>query len=147
MASSEGDERGDVMRPLTLDKAAVAPDHNCGAGGLSAELHVFIVSATDGALFAVVATNEQQCVTRLAGYVAEQASLQLWPRSARRVQEHLAAGNAAEAVGVYFRRVGERWDREWLATTSLHLDSQAGIWSGPVPLPRLDRFGSNAVPR
>lgn len=105
-------------------------------------LYVSIVAAMDGARFAAVATEEQQCVTQVAAYVAEQAPLQLWPRSARRVQELLAAGNAAAAVTEYFRCVGERWDREWLATTCLRPDSHTGVWSGPVPLPGPDRLGA-----
>jgi hypothetical protein len=98
----------------------------------------------DGARFAIVATTEEECVTKMAAYVAEQAPLQLWPASARCIQELLASGNPVAAIGEYFRRAGERWDREWLATTSLNPDLRAGTWSGPVPLPGPDGLGRNS---
>lgn len=98
-------------------------------------LYVSIVSSTDGARFATVAADEQECLARVAAYVAEQAERQLWPASLARVRELLAAGDAAAAVGEYFRHSGERWDREWLVTTPLHPDQRRDVWSGSIPLP------------
>ena len=104
-------------------------------------LHVSIVAAIDGVRFAAAGVTEEHCVTQMARYVAEQAPLQLWPRSAQRVQALLSGGDTAGAVAEYFRRSGERWDREWLVTAALNPDSSTGAWSGPVPLPGRARFG------
>lgn len=109
-------------------------------------LHISIVAAIDGVRFAAAGLSEEQCVAQMAMYVAEQAPLQLWPRSAQRVHELLSAGDPAGAVAEYFRRSGERWDREWLVSTPLHLDSSVGAWSGPVPLPGRARFGGGDLP-
>lgn len=126
------------MTSLTADEPAMAAERDRADDLLSRVLHIFIVSTRDGARFAVVAASEHQCVAQVAAYVAEQAPLQLWPRSAQRVQDLLAGGDAAAAVREYFRHAGERWDHEWLATTALYPDSGAGAWSGPVPLPKAD---------
>jgi hypothetical protein len=61
-------------------------------------LCVSIVCAIDGARFAAVAASEEQCLTQIALYVAEHARGQLCAPTARRVLEHLAAGDAATAV-------------------------------------------------
>ena len=102
----------------------------------SAPLYVSIVCAVDGARFAAVGASEQACLVQVASYVAEQASGQLSPASARRVNEYLAAGDKATAVAEYFRHAGERWEAEWLVTTSLIQDSASTTWSGTVPLPK-----------
>lgn len=109
-------------------------------------LHISVVTAIDGVRFAAVGLSEEHCVSQMALYVAEQAPLQLWPRSAERVRELLSGGDTAGAVAEYFRRSGERWDREWLVTAPLHPDSNAGSWSGPVPLPGRARFGGSGLP-
>jgi hypothetical protein len=111
----------------------------------SAVLYVSIVSAADGACFTVVSTSENECVTRVASYVAEQAPLQLWPPAARRVRELLASGDAAAAVAHYFRRSGERWDREWLVTASLNAEPGSSTWSGAIPLPGPLNWGGLSI--
>ena len=109
-------------------------------------LHISVVTAIDGVRFAAVGVSEEHCVSQMALYVAEQAPLQLWPRSAERVQELLSGGDTGGAVEEYFRRSGERWDREWLVTAPLQPNSSAGAWSGPVPLPGRARFGGDDLP-
>lgn len=99
-------------------------------------LCVSIVCAIDGARFAVVAASEQQCLAQVASYVAKQARGQLRAPTVRRVLEHLAAGDAATAVAEYFSHAGERWEAEWLVTTSLNPDPLSTTWSGAVPLPK-----------
>jgi hypothetical protein len=131
------------MGLLTSDKPAAAAGRRRATGLPADVLYVSIVAAIDGARFAVVAANEEQCIAQVASYVAEQAPRQLWPRSAQRVQQLLAAGNDAGAVAEYFRRSGERWDREWLVTRPLRADSSAATWSGAVPLPGLARLGGD----
>ena len=102
---------------------------------------IAIVSGVDGARFAAVAASEQECLSQIASYVAEQARAQLWPPSAGRVHDLLQAGDAAAAVAEYFRHAGERWDAEWLVTTPLSADPGSRAWSGPVPIP--ERFAAN----
>ncbi len=101
-----------------------------------ASLYVSIVCAIDGARFVAVGSSEQECLARVASYVAAQAVGQLSPPSASRVCELLLAGDAGAAVSEYFRHTGERWETEWLVTTPLHPDSRSTAWSGDVPLPR-----------
>ena len=116
---------------------ALAVDSGRAIRWPSALLHVSIVCAIDGARFAAVAASEQECLAQVVSYVAEQAGQQLWPSSALRVRELLSAGDAAAAVTEYFHRTGERWDREWLVTTSISPDLCSTAWSGTIPLPKL----------
>lgn len=123
-------------------RLAMSTEHSRGVGGgFSIErpfgtLCVSIVCAIDGARFAAVAATKEECLTQVAAYVADQAGRQLHPSSALRVQDLLAAGDAAAAVLEYFRHSGEQWDREWLVTTSLHANSRSSVWSGAIPLPK-----------
>ena len=127
------------MRLLTSDEVAMSTDGGPSIARPSAALYVSIVCAADGARFATVAASEQECLALVASYVAEQAARQLWPPSVLRVQDLLESGDAAAAVAEYFRHAGERWDREWLVTTSLRPDPRSTAWSGPIPLPELAR--------
>ena len=110
-------------------------DSDPAIGRSSASLYVSIVCAIDGARFVAIAASEKECLAQVVSYVAEQASRQLWPPSALRVRELLVAGDVATAVTEYFRHTGERWDREWLVTTSLNPDLHSTAWSGTIPLP------------
>ena len=124
------------MRLLTPTEHAPTAVGGSSIEWPSARLYVSIVCAIDGARFATVAASEQECLSQIASYVADQAVRQLRPPSASRVYEFLAAGDATAAVGEYFRHTGERWDREWLVTTSLNLDPRSTAWSGTIPLPK-----------
>jgi len=99
-------------------------------------VYVSIVCAIDGARFAAVAASKEQCLAQVASYVAKQARGQLRAPTVDRVLEHLAAGDAATAVAEYFSHTGERWEAEWLVTTSLNPDPFSTTWSGAVPLPK-----------
>jgi hypothetical protein len=103
-------------------------------------LHVAIVCAIDGARFAVVAANESECLAQIAAYVAEQASIQLRPRSAALVRELFALGDVTGAIAEYFRRSGKRWEAEWLQVTCLRAHSRSAVWSGVVPIPTRVNF-------
>jgi len=110
-----------------------------------APLYVAIVCTVDGARFTAAAASEPQCLARVAAYVAEQAAEQLWPPSADRIHELLAAGDMPAAIAEYFHRSGERWDTEWLVTTCLRADPHSAAWSGTVPLPK--PLGVSRLPR
>jgi hypothetical protein len=103
-------------------------------------LHVAVVCAIDGARFAVVAASESACLAQIAAYAVEQASVQLWPRSAGRIRELCATGDAIAAIAEYFCRSGERWDSEWLHVTRLRAHPRSDVWSGAVPVPTLVDF-------
>ena len=110
-----------------------------------APLYIAVVCTVDGARFAAAAASEPQCLARVAAYVAEQATEQLWPPSANRIHELLAAGDMPGAIAEYFHRSGERWDAEWLVTSCLGPDPRSAAWSGTVPLPK--PLGVSPLPR
>lgn len=135
------------MPQLTSGEYAPSTGGGPAIGRPSAVLYISIVCSTDGARFASVAASEQDCLTQIASYVAEQAAPQLWPPSAQHVHELLAAGDTAAAVAEYFRHTGERWEREWLVRASLDADPHSTAWSGAIPLPELARLaGSSFLP-
>jgi hypothetical protein len=78
------------------------------------ELHVAAVYASDG-IRLLTASRSREAVTEcLAAYIHGQADMLLWPADALRVRALLGAGDAEEAIALYFARVGERWEREQL---------------------------------
>ncbi len=110
------------MQGLSGNPRARAAGARRAAKRTEASFCIAIVSGVDGARFAAVAASEQECLSQIASYVAEQARAQLWPPSAGRVPDLLEAGELAAAVAEYFRHAGERWDAEWLVTTPLRPD-------------------------
>lgn len=135
-----------IVRLLTSDEYAPSTDGGPAVRGPFGALYVSIVCSSDGARFASVAASEQDCLAQVARYVAEQAAPQLWPQSAQRVHELLAAGDTAAAVAEYFRYTGERWEREWLVCASLDADPHSTAWSGAIPLPELARLAGSGLP-
>jgi hypothetical protein len=128
------------MQALSGNARARAAGARRAAKQAATSFCIAIVSGVDGARFAAVAASERECLSQIASYVAEQARLQLWPPSAGRVRRLLEAGEVAAAVAEYFRHAGERWDAEWLVTTSLNPHPRSHAWSGPVPVP--ERFAA-----
>lgn len=125
------------MRLSTSNEDARSTLGRPSLGRPSGALYVSIVCSTDGARFATVAATEEACLAQIASYVAEQTGRELRPPSVQRVHELLAAGETSAAVAEYFRHTGERWDREWLVTTSLDPDPGTAAWSGTIPLPEI----------
>jgi hypothetical protein len=82
-------------------------------------LHVGIVHSADGVRFATAAGSRAELVQRLAEYVGRRAPDVLWTGDARHVGALLVRGELEAAVEVYFGRVGDRWDPEWLVTTAI----------------------------
>ena len=82
-------------------------------------LHVAIVHSSDGVRFATAGASRAELVQRLAEYVRRRAPHVLWTDDARHVRALLARGELEAAVEVYFGRVGDRWDAEWLVTTAI----------------------------
>ena len=54
----------------------------------------------------------------LVRYIKQRCGFTLWPRDARTVISLLDAGRVTDAIEVYFDRVGERWDGEYLELVS-----------------------------
>lgn len=102
-------------------------------GGQRRTLVIATVHAADGVQFAAVADCREGLVHRVAQHVRRNFATQLWPADAERVRVHLDEGALEAAVTLYFERVGERWDEEWLVTTSV---------PGVELVPDADRGGS-----
>lgn len=82
-------------------------------------LYVAIVHAPDGVRLVTAGASRVEVVQRLADYVRSRVTDALWPDDARHVRSLLARGEPEAAVEVYFGRVGDRWDGEWLVTTAI----------------------------
>lgn len=78
-----------------------------------------VVRGVDGTvLFAASAGDEAALEAQLLGYVTSRCDDVLWPADARRVMRFADEGCRREAIDAYFASVGQRWDEEWLETTS-----------------------------
>ena len=81
-----------------------------GGGGL----HYAIVSGPDGIHFAATGVDEDKMFAGLVRYIKQRCGFTLWPRDAREVLTLLDEGQLTDAIDMYFDRVGDRWDREYL---------------------------------
>lgn len=81
-------------------------------------LHYAIVSGPDGIHFAAAGADEDKMFAGLVRYIRQRCGFTLWPRDARQVIALLDAGRMADAIEMYFDRVGDRWDREYLELVS-----------------------------
>jgi len=81
-------------------------------------LHYAIVSGPDGIHFAASGPSEDKMFAGLVRYIRQRCGFTLWPRDANEVIASLDAGRTADAIALYFDRVGERWDREYLELVS-----------------------------
>lgn len=95
----------------------------------SMELTLFtaVVQARDGVLFAAAADSAYELVTEVAAFVRQRCVDVLWPDDAQRVCGLLDQRNPYAAIALYFARVGDRWDEEWL---ELSLPDGQEPWSG-----------------
>jgi hypothetical protein len=82
---------------------------------------VGVVYAADGIRFLAVCTSRAALLTKLAGYVGEQAPQRLWAADASRVRELLSGGALKRAIELYFASVGGRWDEEWLHAEEINI--------------------------
>lgn len=85
-------------------------------------VHVAIVSAGRDVVAVLGDWSPEGLLSRLSGYVEEQARVKLWPESARLVRHLLSSGDQQAAVKLYFDESGERWDPEQLHQDVLELD-------------------------
>lgn len=81
-------------------------------------IFVAVVSTFDAVRFSAAAMTRHELVERIAEYVRGNAHEQLWPAHAAEVSALLDAGLLEPAIDRYFTLVGERWDDEWLVTTT-----------------------------
>ena len=81
-------------------------------------LHYAIVSGADGIHFAASGADEDKMFAGLVRYVRQRCGFTLWPHDAREVIALLDAGRMTDAIALYFDRVGDRWDREYLELVS-----------------------------
>ena len=81
-------------------------------------LHYAIVSGPDGIHFAASGPSEDKMFAGLVRYIRQRCGFTLWASDANEVIASLDAGRTADAIALYFDRVGERWDREYLELVS-----------------------------
>lgn len=77
-------------------------------------MHVAVVHGTGGVHYVAAAQTRAALVRQVAGYVRDQADLQLYARDVAILTDMLQRQDEEGAVRFYFQRVGQRWDREWL---------------------------------
>ncbi len=81
-------------------------------------LHYAIVSGADGIHFAASGADEDKMIGGLVRYLRQRCGFTLWPQDASEVIALLDAGQMTDAIALYFDRVGDRWDREYLELVS-----------------------------
>jgi hypothetical protein len=89
-------------------------------------LHYAIVSGPDGIHFAASGADQNKMFAGLVRYLRQRCGFTLWPRDAREVIALLDAGRTTDAIALYFDRVGDRWDREYLELVSPTASVTAG---------------------
>ena len=78
------------------------------------QVRTVIVRSADGVRFIAAAAEDDELTSQLIEYVASRCDEVLWPPAAREVRQLIADRRESDAVAVYFRNVGRRWDEEWL---------------------------------
>lgn len=84
------------------------------APGDGPALHVAVVHGIRAVHLIAVDESREALLTQIAHHVRRNAEVQLWPEDSRCVSELLTNGKVETAIELYFRRVGQRWDHEWL---------------------------------
>jgi hypothetical protein len=93
-------------------------------------LHAAVVHSRDGIRLLTASASAEQTLDAVAQYVLRHADHMLWPVDARQVAGLLAIGRLRAGVDLYFDRVGERWDREFLHEAQLRQTGPADVPSG-----------------
>jgi hypothetical protein len=86
-------------------------------------LHAAVVHSAEGIHLLTASRSAEGLIEFVAGYVRSQADQMLWPDDAKRVHALLGAASCRAAVDLYFARVGERWEREYLRIEVIGDDS------------------------
>jgi hypothetical protein len=79
-----------------------------------AAVRTAVVRAADGVRFSATGHGEDALLPQVVEYVASRCDDVLWPAASREVRQLIADHRESEAIAVYFRNVGLRWDEEWL---------------------------------
>lgn len=58
--------------------------------------------------------SAEELAAQIIGYIRERCEFVLWPAPVRQLRALIGDGNLYAAIALYFARVGERWDEEWL---------------------------------
>jgi hypothetical protein len=103
------------------------------------EARIAVVRAADGVRFTASASDDDALDALLIDYIAARCDDVLWPAAAREVRRLIADCRRKEAIGAYFSNVGQRWDDEWLETTS------RGPGIGQLPAMRVVARSSLAI--
>jgi hypothetical protein len=81
---------------------------------IGAGSRVAVVCGADGVRYTASGSDERELLSQLVQYVGERCEDVLWASDTREVRRLIAAGQDQDAIEMYFARVGERWDEEWL---------------------------------
>lgn len=111
---------GRISSACAEQNGSVAP---AGAAheGEHQPLHVAMVISSGRLLFLSIELSRTDLTRRVAGYVAEHATVSLWAEEANRVLTLLREGRFEFAIDHYFQHVGHRWDAEFLEYRVLQL--------------------------
>jgi hypothetical protein len=72
------------------------------------------VHSTDGVRFSARADGPEALTREILSYVRERCDSVLWAEDAEAVRKLMDQNRHDAAIALYFDRVGERWDEEWL---------------------------------
>lgn len=88
-------------------------------------IQLAVVVGLDGVRFAAAEADHRALQLRISEYVREASSHALWPSDQAEVRAKLDAGQVAAAIELYFARVGDRWDNEYLHTCTVNPGERA----------------------
>lgn len=108
------------------------------------ELYAAVVHTIEDVQLLTAGTSLEEVTGHLARYVGAKADHMLWPRDGQRVRRLLDEGRESEAGELYFARVGERWEREYLKIERVGTSDPGD--TEPPRVPAL-RSGNRLAPR
>jgi len=74
------------------------------------------VHSADGVRFSARASGPEALLREILAYVRARCDSVLWAQDAEAVRKLIDQNRHDAAIALYFERVGERWDEEWLET-------------------------------
>lgn len=91
------------------------------AGDTRTHVHVAVVHGAREVHFVVADTCPSALFKQLCDRLAQDAPDQLWDEDARAFFDLRRAGRVEQAVELYFREIGGRWDAAWLSVHTVRV--------------------------